>query len=395
MKLVAKNVLKFIFYPLYFASWLCRRDERIYCFGYQKNLFLDNSRYLFEALQGHTPGKQLVWITGSFKTLRKLRRKNYPCHHRWGIRGLYYSLRAKYYVVSVSNSDVNVYTSGGVTVINLWHGTPLKKIGYDITIGPSSKIYHPKNIRQKLMNHILYLGAFITPNYMIAPSAVVRKRFASAFRIKNESILTCGYPRNDYYLFSHNESKPSRQLLSLIEKKKRIILYAPTFRDTDSMATGRNEAFRWKELDKVLGENGAVMIIRLHPLEKQRNISFDQFEHIIDGSIFEDCYSLFCSLDLVITDYSSIYIDALQFDIPLCLLRFDHENYTLFNRDLYEEEELLGDVTYYNGNDVIECIKNQSLYHKSAKYDVLKRKYWEDATGKDSIIFLKKHFFDT
>ena len=112
--------------------------------------------------------------------------------------------------------------------VQLWHGTPLKRLGYDISISDNA-MNSKEEIRQK------YKVDAEKFKYILAPSAFAAEKFISAWNLqavgKADTVLEAGYPRNDF-LINHtpeDEAQIKRELGLPMDKK--VILYAPTWRD--------------------------------------------------------------------------------------------------------------------------------------------------------------------
>ena len=108
--------------------------------------------------------------------------------------------RAKYWVTNWRLSTALKKRPGQV-VIQTWHGTPLKKIGMDLTIEGNATTSQRKGHRSYLEDAKRY-------DYFVSPSAFCTKVFASAFGLgqlnKEDILIETGYPRNDR-LFSRRE----------------------------------------------------------------------------------------------------------------------------------------------------------------------------------------------
>ncbi len=151
----------------------------------------------------------------------------------------------------------------------------------------------------------------------------------------NFELLPLGLPRNDQ-LFSEVYKNESRayydQKYGL--KGKRIVLYAPTFRNYDQEIKLPFSASDFESLNTFFAKNNWTMIYRPHYIENI--IPRDYLESkenilILDAREEEDSQKLLAATDVLMTDYSSIFVDYLILDRPICFLPFD--------LDLYEEEK--------------------------------------------------------
>lgn len=228
------------------------------------------------------------------------------------------------------------------TIIQLWHGTPLKRLFLD-SKEPKQNI-DIYNYRARKYNKL------IKQDYFITDVESINNVFKSAFPLEETEIVACGYPRNEYLLEQHsnsNEINKIKQQLNL-NTKKETILYTPTWRDnqeeefllefTDEMKAKYNIIYKYHEEDHA---------------NKQHNY--------IDTRQFETQQLLLVS-DIVISDYSSIVFDALTIDKKVYLYTPDFNNYD-YNRGLYKEVyETINDNQYFEQSLLFNAIMNDD-YH--------------------------------
>ena len=125
MKRFMLFIIKLFSILIYFISYLFPRKKNRWLFG-EAHGFNNNSKYLFlEIIESH-PEITAIWI-GNKKTVNELKSMGLPTCWRYSIYGIYLCLTSKVYVVSWTTADINFYLSGGALIVNLWHGTPIKK----------------------------------------------------------------------------------------------------------------------------------------------------------------------------------------------------------------------------------------------------------------------------
>ena len=183
--------------------------------------------------------------------------------------------------------------------------------------------------------------------------------FREAFSTKD--IFVCGYPRNDV-LFEDADEKnyigTDKNTFETIKEHKnnsyKIILYAPTFRDKGGDAFVDN-TLNLEELSKYLEKRKFILCIKMHTIIKDKNQR--NYENIIFYKNSADIYPVLPHIDLLITDYSSIYFDYLLLDKPVLFFPYDLDTYINLHRELnfpydsatpgykaYNQEELLSYV---------------------------------------------------
>ena len=265
-------------------------------------------------------------------------------------------------------------------VIDLWHGFPLKKMFYE------DHSYHNKNTLEP------YWSQF---NYMTSYSSLYNQLIHKCMRVNPNSFVITGSPRNDL-LFNKN----SREILcDILEKKDRgqkFILYMPTFRSTDQNETTNtySQLFDFKDfsfgnLTTFLKENNYELIVKPHPifgreykeiLKDNSHISLFPSERLETKMV--DLYEILGAIDILITDYSSIYFDYLLLDKPIIFTPTDLADYSIdrgFLLSPYEEwtpgpkvssqQELLDEIINYSQDNeyfrnMRKVIKNKVHFYK-------------------------------
>jgi CDP-glycerol glycerophosphotransferase (TagB/SpsB family) len=169
---------------------------------------------------------------------------------------------------------------------------------------------------------------------MIATSEKVKGYFNSAFGCKK--IEVTGYPRNDIItnpnLYTKHLVFEQKIIESLTTKK--TILYAPTFRDTNRF--DRKTPIELERLNDLLKKNDATFLIKLHRHDYSMAMK-EKCSHIRVLDNESDMYPLFSNVDLLITDYSSIFFDFLLTDKPVLFYPYDIDEYLTKDRSMYDK----------------------------------------------------------
>lgn len=315
-------------YFVMYLSMLMPRNKKLCVFGaWLGERFADNSKQLFiEACD--RKNLRAVWITKSESVLKEIHDMGYEAY-MWGTpKAVWTQLRAGYAIVSNGISDLEHTFLGRSVIIDLWHGIPLKKVVYDNKYekdwdSPKQKL------RDKLIN--VPLGKM----YFVAPSEMFIPIYQSAFRRKREQIICLGQPRSDIF-FADN--KPDKYF-----PDKKIILYCPTHRNEGAEKIELSKIFDLERLEKFLDESGYYFVIKKHFYHRMEVENLEAYPHIIDITNEDmDIQRLIMETEILITDYSSIYIDYLLLDSPLLFYCYDYEHYLANDREMYFEYE---DVT--------------------------------------------------
>ena len=250
--------------------------------------------------------------------------------------------------------------------INLWHGTPLKKMLYDSN-EEEILITNPAHKRDKFK-------AIKKMDYLLLDNPSISKYFETSFLMSKEQLLGFGYPRVEYLI----ENKDNVELKTEIRKKlnvdenKKIIMYLPTWRDYNY---GNSEEYDFAyfldkvALEKELNDDKYVIISKDHAfLRKAKDVTVTDIE----------TQELLLVSDFVITDYSSVMFDAFAIDIPVGIIAKDYEKYSK-SRGLYEDMwKDLSDFTVTNEKDLAKLIKE---YKINDKYKYVKEEYCYKSEG--------------
>lgn len=288
--------------------------------------YSDNTKALFEYVTTNQMHKQcdIVWLVRDPDILRLLTERGVKAHLEFSIRGMYSLFRSKCIIETLSNycriKAKNQY------LVNLWHGVPLKAMGYASHLETKDAL---KPIKGMETNDIL-----------IATSSVVRNALVTSFLIDPRKTIITGQPRNDYLFMVSNKQKLAKLLNRDILKYKKLLLYMPTYRVYRGRVEGTKEHLDFlqsKRFNKFLSENNILFVLKLHPREEKYWLSQDDFnqcsenivvlktENLITNLI--TIYEVLKSFDILITDYSSIYFDFLLLHRPIIFLPLDLQEY--------------------------------------------------------------------
>jgi len=350
--------------------------------------FTHNTKYMFEYLLEHTDYEIKYIINDDIK--REKLNKKYPNH--------FISIKTKEGKKYLKNADIWLLDAGMPTknpflmrnkiIINYWHGVPIKQIGIN---GYKGLNWLRMFLQLKLFSN--FVTAYITTSKNMIDI------MAQSFILPKEKIKVLGQPRN-HYLKDYVPKEEIAKFYDYIDIKSKFVLYAPTWRKSKYGGSFDSEVkyfpfddFDIKELEKYLEENKITIFLRPHPLEKI-NIKESKYIKIFDNSKTENINDYLNIFDLLIADYSGIYVDFLLLDKPMLLLPYDKEEYISikgFNFDYekispapkpttfkdFKDEllKLLEDKNYFRDerlkiNDFFNNIKKDSL---KLNFDFIKK----------------------
>ncbi|MEC4727758.1 CDP-glycerol glycerophosphotransferase family protein [Shewanella sp. D64] len=390
---------------IYHISGICPRTNKA-VMGSYKNQFSDNAKYLYLHWQ-QTGTLRSIWISGDDTVINQLKKDGFEAYNRRSIRGIFHCLTAKYYFYNTYIGDINQYFAKGATKVNLWHGSPLKKIEFDIKSGPLAPPYQNETQIQRWGNALKFHQQHVKPDLMLSPSLVVDSLFTSAFRLESEQLIRSGNPRTDYFKRYPEQAKSISTLVNTQHDK--VILYVPTWRDSSAnhsvksfdknnknkeTNTPYDRAFDWPALSKQLVQNNQLFLVRFHPNEAHLGKRLNQYPNIIDISHWEDVYSILQEIDLLITDQSSLFVDLLLHQTPILFYSFEQESMTEQPREVYDYAEnlpLVGEVfthtiidTRYRVHQfqaLLDALNRDESFHITPsvinEYQLLRNIFWQ------------------
>ncbi|WP_407451307.1 CDP-glycerol glycerophosphotransferase family protein [Fibrobacter sp.] len=342
--------------------------------------FFDNSKYFFLYIVNNTTEK-VYWLTSSKNELEMLRKMDLPVVKYPSIKGVILVLRAKFSFHHYGPNQIDPILQQGSIQLDFWHGTPLKKIRYDVVKKPIQN----RNRHFEIMNKNGIEYVFSTSRFLS------QKILGRAFAVSQDKLINFGYPRMDIMRLTTKENiefckRYSPELLKYIgiaQKYKKVFLYMPTFRDDDPDYF-KKANIDFDQMNKELKKINGVFFLKLHPLTRHSQI--EEYDNIVQINNDTDIYPFLNHTDILITDYSSIYFDYLVLDKEIIFIPFDYKNYT-HHRELYfNYNEITPGVKYNSFSDFIKVISkidklNYSNDRKKVR-DLLIENYNFDACEK-------------
>ncbi|MEV6332314.1 bifunctional glycosyltransferase family 2 protein/CDP-glycerol:glycerophosphate glycerophosphotransferase [Streptomyces sp. NPDC051909] len=247
---------------------------------------------------------------------------------RWSLPYLKALARAEFWVDNQSY-PLRLAKRPETTYIQTWHGSALKKMGFD---QPKLKT----QTRQQQAAEQKHLDRY--DHFLVRSEHDVRT-LVKAFRLKDRTPLRSGYPRNDLLVQARQrEEEAGRRVRGPLAEKlgipadKTVLLYAPTFR-TSGKASQFELPFDVERFAEEFGDR-YVLLVRAHYFN---HVVLPPNVHgkIIDVSAEHDVTPLMELADALITDYSSVMFDYALLDRPMLFFTFDYESYVHEDRGTY------------------------------------------------------------
>ncbi|MDF9866673.1 CDP-glycerol glycerophosphotransferase [Bacilli bacterium PM5-3] len=253
--------------------------------------------------------------------------------------------QAKYWVNN-SRTPIHIKKRDDQFYIQTWHGIPYKKIGFDIKLDGDNGRYEKEQLNK------LYLVDAKKYDFMPSNSDYYSKVMTSAFNLKainkENIIVKTGLPRNDFlFNYSKKDIELVKSILNLNTNKK-IILYAPTWRDNEYVKEqGYISSYDvdFDYLQKHLSDK-YIIIFRPHYFISNE-FDYKKYEGFIyNGNLIQDINYLYIISDILITDYSSVFFDFSLLNRKISFFMYDYEFYKNTLRGFYlEDNQLPGNIS--------------------------------------------------
>ncbi|MHA1273753.1 MAG: CDP-glycerol glycerophosphotransferase family protein [Promethearchaeota archaeon] len=345
LKMNIKHPITFILSKLFDNNSII---ENLLVFGSTNgNAYAGNSKALFEYLNEKTRYK-CVWITKSDKIMKMLNNKNYNVISQKDWFKTIKTLKsAKYIFITHGFGDILMIDFSPKTkLIFLAHGISFKKGGDDM-----KESFFQRKIREKLNNDI---------DYFIDSSENNVKYKVSAYNIDPKKFIITGYPRNDYLI--NADKKLKEKIIQNLNLKgyNRILLYAPTFREYPY-----NDPFNHEflvKLENFLRKNNDIFLYKPHPFIPKIDLS--GYSNIIAIEPNVDITDLLIISDVLITDYSSVFIDFLFLNRPIIFFAHDLEKFKKVRDFYYDYENFVPGPIVKTGDELLELLNELEKFDK-------------------------------
>ncbi len=228
----------------------------------------------------------------------------------------YYSaLATSKYLINNSTFPPQFGKREGQIYVNTWHGTPIKAMGYDMPGGGIDT----RNIARN----------FLSADYLLASNEAVAEMYLTAYKMRNifrGRIVQEGSPRVDRQFLTEEQRAQVRARLNsrgvTVDPEQQVVLYAPTWKGNFYAPTNdiRQLRARVAELSQQLDTSKYRLLLKVHQhVYKFAMAHKDMREILVPNDIPTN--EVLAATDVLVTDYSSIFIDFLATGRPVRVLR--------------------------------------------------------------------------
>lgn len=262
-------------------------------------------------------------------------------------------------------------------LIQLWHGTgTVKKFGQHVNSGELGALEARcgKNI-----------------SCVTVSSEATHKLYSECFSVSPDKVKVTGLPRSDFFFNPELVASAKASLTSVFPeiKNRRLILYAPTFRDDSA---DEQEQLRYileltGRLSDCLPDN-TVLGLRLHPslcdslkITMQDGSGTVSPDNVIDLSRYPKLNTLLASTDLLITDYSSIIFEYALLNRPMLFYAYDLTHFENSDRGFYRDYRTFVPGDVFTGQEELiraiinsldsnnSCCRHEKFIHDAFAYN--------------------------
>jgi CDP-glycerol glycerophosphotransferase len=322
---VQRRMLRGVYYPL--QQKLPLRDSVVFV-SWKGKQCADNPLAIAEELRRRGDDREHIWAVADYSVPAPEGARTVLT----GTEDYFEALARSAYVIANDDMGMNYHKRDGQVYAQTWHGTPLKKIGFDIT---QPQFISGVGYFEVLAADVARWDLLLSPNPFSTP--IMRR----AFRYDGE-ILESGYPRNDLLRSGDADRTAAdvRRRLGLPEGKK-VVLYAPTWRDNQYYASGRYRFDFRLDLERAWRQLGDdhVFLIRGHHHMAEDVPAGSRPDFAINVTAYPDISELFLVSDILVTDYSSVMFDFAPTGRPIVFFTYDLEQYRDNLRGFYFDFE--------------------------------------------------------
>ncbi|MBQ8227736.1 MAG: CDP-glycerol glycerophosphotransferase family protein [Clostridia bacterium] len=248
--------------------------------------------------------------------------------------------------------------SKDAVITQLWHAEGVfKKFGLHIP--------QPEDVRKR------ELAGASKLSFVVCSSESVKSLYAEAFGVEENKVLPLGAPRCDRFFKECKTDDIKKKFLQKYPqcKGKKLVLYAPTFRDDAEEDKVLLKSIDMKKFSEKLSDEFAFLI-RLHP---QIHRCDSALQGAVDVTDWEDVGELTLICDCMITDYSSVCMDAALIGKPLAFYAFDLEKYASDRSFYFDYESYVPGPVAKSFDELLDVIKNIENLEGNEKLETFRR----------------------
>lgn len=360
------------------------KNKTTFIMSYGENLI-----FVYEEMKKQHIDCEVVFL---YKSTCKYEVKNYPDVKAFAyetksiiqtVQAIYHLATAKYVIIdNYFGSLSTVRFKNQVQCIQIWHAAgAIKKFGL---LAPSFK-------KRSKYAQDRFLRVYNNFHKIVVGSDALAKIYKQAFGMTEENILRTGIPRTDLFFNENDRKGIINNLVSSNPNlnKKKVILYAPTFRDKEleDFELHLNINAMYEALS-----DEYILIIKLHPAIRNKLKYREVYKGFLyDYSLYPNINDLFLVTDILITDYSSVPFEFCLLNKPMIFFAYDLKKYA-------KKRGLIGDFVssvpgpvVHSSAEIIEEIQNHSFdFRKLEQFNIQWSQYSNGNSSRNLVHYLFK-----
>ncbi len=349
----------FVSLMLRVASLFIKRDENVVAFGsWAGSLYSDNSKYFFEYLLEHYKEKTLIWVGNKELKEKVPTGPNVHFVEKDSFASFKWLLKAKYlFCTQMHRADLSTYNVyQGSEVVYFDHGIAgIKKWAQDALDYDGA--WESRGAVKRIFDWTT--GESYPYSYFTVSAKKGGETYISALAYRGcseDKLLRTGIPRNDNLIKMSSDTayiaQKKQEYAEILgfDSNKKVVLYLPTFRRKEKTVVSflDMDPTNTKRLDEVLEAHHAVLLEKNHFVDIARGqAKIENGKNVVKVEVPVDLQEMFLFTDVVISDYSSCYLDFILLDRPVIHFTYDADRYANIDSGLYFpiEEFAAGKVT--------------------------------------------------
>lgn len=328
-----KQIVKFCIQVIFKFFSLFQINSKKIVFGENEGMGMNGNSY--EIYKKLVQKKYEFIFLGMNNKRIKIKNKLIKKYSIFSLSGLYHLATSKYWF-SDSSFFSFIKPRKGQINIQLWHAAgAFKKFG--LSIEPNKKYYI---------------------DLLTISSDNIIDIYQEAFGIEKNKIKNLGIPRADIFFKEDEKQKLKEKFYRNYPelKNKKIILYAPTFRDNEKNKF--NLKLDIELMKEKLERLGYILLLKLHPGIKSKDIQVDN-KFSYNFSDYSNTADLLIISDILISDYSSIIFEFSIMKKPILFYAYDVEEYIKDRGFYYNYYDFIPNKISYTTEEIIKAIMNQ------------------------------------
>lgn len=336
--------------------------------------FIGNPKWLYLYLKEKHPEITITWIADNDDKAKEIkdRNPNLNIYSRDSLKGKSVLSSADVYVEEQFREYYPDNLTDNCIYLNLWHGVGLKNIERK---APFNGIL-AKNIMKK---NITYFDKYYNKTLFLITSEEMEHHFAANITTPQKNFIRGDYPRVTVpkLIDSYGNNIKKKELL---ESAKRVIMFAPTYRDTNPDSTFSSLLPNIERIEEILKQNNSLMIVNLHPRMRDKSDymkvynDFSSNENFLFIENTDDIYEYFKYIDYTIVDYSSIFYDLMASGADK-FIRYipDIEEYTIYQPNMKDFKDKTYGPVAENFEELVAIIEKDDIdsFKDETKYTEL------------------------